>query len=136
MTSELSLTMRAIVSGIAIDDRYGRQVALGRLKAILPPSKELVAGSVEYARGPFALGRLEGQVRFTASASASAVAVLNADALRAELAGLSISEANDLLSARPELSTADPPVLKVYPKGLEKMPILTIQIDLRLKEQT
>ncbi len=136
MTSELSLTMRATVSGIAVDDRYGRQVALGRLKAILPPGKELVAGSVEYSRGPFALGRPEGQVSFTATVSAIAVAALNADALRAKLAGLSISEANDLLSARPEISAADPPVLKVYPKGLEKMPMLSIQIDLRLKEQT
>ena len=135
MTSELSLTMRAVVSGIAIDDRYGRQVALGRLKAMLPPGVELLAASLEYSRGPFALGPLEGQVRFTATATASAIAALNADALRAQLAGLSISEANDLLRARPEISTAAPPLFKLYPKGLEKMPILSIRIDLRLNEQ-
>lgn len=132
MTSELSLTMRAVVSGIAVDDRYGRQVALGRLRAMLPPGKDLLAGSAEYSRGPFTLGRLNGQIRFTATASASAVAELDADALRADLAGLSVSEATALLSARPEISAADPPVLTVYPNGLEQMPALPIRIEVRL----
>ena len=133
MTSELSLTMRAVVSAIAVDDRVGRQVALYRLKAMLPLGAELVAASVEYARGAFTLGHLDGQVRFTVTASARAAAELDADALRAELAGLSIGEAIELLGARPEISSADPPLLKLYPKGLERMPILPIRIDLRLE---
>ncbi len=135
MTSELSLTMRAVVSGIAVDDRLGRQVALSRLRAMLPPGKVLVAGSADYSRGPFTIGRLEGQIHFTASASASAVGELKADDLRAELAGLSISEARDLLSARPEVSAKDPPKLDLYPASLRTMPTLSLRIEMRVKDQ-
>lgn len=135
MTSELSLTMRAVVSAIAIDDRYGRQVALGRLRAMLPAGKDLLAGSEEYSRGPFALGPADGQVRFTATARASAVAGLDASTLRATLAGISVNDAKSLLLAGPEISAADPPVLTLYPKGLERMPALPIRIELRFNQQ-
>lgn len=134
MTTELSLTMRAVVSAIAIDERYGRQIALGRLRAMLPPGKTILKNSSDYSRGPFALGQQDQQVRFTARASASAVAELDADALRAELAGLSLSDARDLLQARHEISAAEPPVFNLYPPSLDKMPILSIRISLRLKE--
>ena len=136
MTSELSLTMRAVVSAVAIDERYGSQVSLAKLRANLPPGKSLMADSIAYSRGPFALGRLDGQVRFTASASASAVADLDLEALRAELAGLRVNDAKAWLSARPELSPAEPPALRLYPNGLEQMPLLPIRIELRLREQS
>ena len=135
MTTELSLTMRAVVGAIAVDERYGKQVVLGRLRANLPPGATLLADEVEYKRGPFTRGRLEGQVSFTASGAASAVAELNPDRLRDDLVGLSAAEAISLLNARPELSNSDPPAIKVYPPGLERMPILAIRIDLRLKDQ-
>jgi hypothetical protein len=133
MTSELSLTMRALVIALAVDDRYGRQVAVGRLKAKLPDGASLIADSVQYARGPFAPGRHSGQIRFTVTGSALAKPVLDAEALRAALAGLSLGEATDLLDARAGLSPANRPVLTVYPKGLARMPLLPIRIDLQIK---
>ena len=136
MTSELSLSMRALVAALAIDDRYARQVAVGRLKANLTPGKILVGDSIEYSRGPFTLGRLNGQVQFTVTSSAIARSELDAGALRSALAGLSLDEATDLLLARPELSAADPPVLNLYPSGLEQMPMLPIRIDLQIKGRT
>jgi len=134
MTTELSLTMRAVVSAIAIDERYGRQIALGRLRGMMPRGKTLLEEAFEYSRGPFALSQQNGQVRFTARASGSAVAALDADALRAQLAGLSLSDAKALLRAQPAISAAEPPLLNIYPPGLDKMPILSIRIDLRLKD--
>ena len=133
MTSELSLTMRAVVSAVAVDERFGRQVAQARLRSMLPPGNELIAGSLEYSRGPFSLGRLDENVRFTATASARAAAAIDKDTLRAELARLSVAEAHRLLASLPELSATDPPVLKLYPKGLQTMPTLAIRIDLRLE---
>lgn len=133
MTSELSLSMRALVAALAIDDRYAGQVAVGSLKANLPPGKILVGDSIEYSRGPFTLGRENGRVQFTATSSASARSAIDAGALRAALAGLSREEATDLLLARPELSAAHPPVLNLYPKGLARMPMLPIRIELHIK---
>lgn len=136
MTSELSLSMRAVVAALAIDDRYARQVAVGSLKTNLPPGKMLVGNSIAYSRGPFTLGLENGRVQFTATSSANARADIDPDALRAALAGLSLDQATDLLLARPELSAADPPVLNLYPKGLAQMPMLPIRIDLQIKGQT
>lgn len=136
MTSELSLSMRALVAALAIDERYARQIAVGSLKANLPPGKILVGDSIEYSRGPFTMGRVNGQVQFTAASSASARSEVDLGALRAALAGLSLEEATELLLARPELSAADPPVLNLYPKGLAQMPMLPIRIDLQIKGQT
>lgn len=136
MTSELSLSMRALVAALAIDDRYARQVAVGSLKANLPPGNILVGDSIEYSRGPFTLGRENGQVQFTATSRASARSEFDAGALRSALAGLSLSEATDLLLAQPELSAADPPVIDLYPIGLAQMPMLPIRIDLQIKGST
>ncbi|MYE28032.1 MAG: hypothetical protein F4X87_12635 [Chloroflexi bacterium] len=136
MTSELSLSMRAVVAALAIDDRYARQVAVGSLKANLPPDKILVGDSIEYSRGPFTIGRVNGKVQFTAATSASARSELDLGALRAALAGLSLDEALALLLAKTELSAFDPPVLNLYPKGLARMPMLPIRIDLQIKGAT
>jgi len=133
MTSELSLTMRAVISALAVDERFGRQVALERLRANLAPGQELLATSLEYKRGPFALGRRDGQVRFTAESSATVAAALDLDSLRNRLAGLSLDEAKDLLASSPALSAADPAELRLYPPGLERMPSLPLRIDLRIR---
>lgn len=136
MTSELSLSMRAVVVALTIDDRYARQVAVGSLKANLPPGKMLVGESITYSRGPFTLGLENGRVQFTATSSAKARSDIDADALRAALAGLSLDEASDLLKAQPELSPDVPPVLNLFPKGLARLPILPIRIHLQIKGRT
>ncbi|MCY3832152.1 MAG: baseplate J/gp47 family protein [Chloroflexi bacterium] len=133
MTSELTLTMRAIVSALAIDERYGRQIALTKLKSNLAPSQALSPASIEYDRGPFALGRTAGQVHFTVASSAAVAVELDMDSLRRQLAGLSLDEARDLLAALPKISESSPPVLEVYPHGFETLPILPLRIDLRVK---
>ena len=132
MTSELTLTMRAVVSALAVDEQHGRQIALTKLKANLAPSQELAPASFDYTRGPFALGPTEGQVQFTAASSATVAATLDIDSLRRRLAGLSLNKAGDLLANLPEISDPIPPVLTVYPHGLETMPILPFRIDLRV----
>ena len=134
MTTELSLTLRAVISAIAIDERYGRQIALGRLRAMLPPGKTLVEAASDYTRGPFTLSKQNGQVSFTARASGRALADVDALALRDQLAGLSLSDARALLRAQPAISVAEPPQLVLYPPGIEAMPILPIRIELRLKD--
>ena len=135
MTSELSLTMRAVVSALAVDERYIRQIGLGRLKANLAPGQELVAASLDITRGPFALGGREGQARFTARSRADVAAALDLNALRDRLAGLSLDEATDLLASLPELSSTDAAELRLYPQGIERMPSLPVRIDLRVKDQ-
>ena len=119
MTSELSLTMRAVVSALMVDDRYGRQLTTARIRDKIPAGFKLVDESVSYARGPFQPGRADGQINFTATANATVIADFNPVHLREKLAGLSLEDARQLLRSQAELSDQDPPqVFAVSPKRL------------------
>ena len=135
MTSELSLTMRAVVSALVVDDRYGRQLAAARLRDKIPANFELVADSLTYARGPFKIGRADGQINFTATASAAVIATFEGEQLRERLAGISLAEARDLLAMQPELSSKRPPRISLYPPSLQRMPIMAVRIRVRESER-
>ncbi len=133
MTSELSLTMRAVVSALIIDERFGAQVALERLRAELRQDTRLLADSVEYSRGPFGPGPRESQIAFTATSSGTVAAVLDEALLRERLAGAGLDEARTLLASLPQLSGDFPARITLYPEFLERMPLLPLRIDLRLR---
>ena len=135
MASELSLSMRAVVSGLAIDDRYGRQLLLARLKAAAPAEKELQLDSVAYVRGPFSQSRADGQISFTVHGIASVIAKIDSDDLREQLAGATLEQARKLLAGKAEISTADPPLIEVFPSRLGRMPQLAIRIDVQVRDQ-
>ena len=136
MTSELSLTMRAVVTALAIDDRYGRQLLLARLKAAVPDQKELLLDSVVYQRGPFSQTRAGGQISFTVAGSAIVIAKLNSNQLRDQLAGATLDQAQKLLAQKPEISSTDPPQIDLFPQNLQRMPKLAVRIDVRVRERT
>ncbi len=134
MTSELSLTMRAVVSALAIDDRFGRQLLLARLKAAAPADKMLLLDSVSYTRGPFSQTRADGQVSFTVAGSGVVIAQIDRNQLRERLAGLSLAEAHSLLAADPAVSKVDPPEFQLYPSSLSSMPLLPIRINVQVRD--
>ena len=134
MTSELSLTMRAVVSALAVDDRYGRQLVLARLKEKVPNEKELLIESLAYTRGPFKLGRANGQINVTATGSATVIAKLELNQLREQLAGTTLQEARELLVAQNEISVANPPQIKLFPQALQRMPTLAVRIDVQVRD--
>lgn len=135
MTSELSLTMRAIVSALVVDDRYGRQLTLARIRDKIPTNFQLVDNSLTYARGPFQLGRADGQITFTARGSATVRANFNRDLLREQLAGLSLDEASELLGSREELSDQYPAHIALFPQALERMPTMAVRIQVRERDR-
>lgn len=135
MTSELSLTMRATVSALVVDDRYGRQLTTARLRDKIPANFELVDDSLTYVRGPFKMGRADGQVNFTATGSATVIADFNFDHLREQLAGLSLKEARALLEQQAELSDQDPARILLFPQALQRMPTMAVRIQVRERER-
>ena len=136
MTTELSLTMRAEISAMVVDERYGRQVALARLRTQIPADKHLLAGSVVFRRGPFHMSKSNGQATFTVSSSARIIATLDRDNVREQLAGLSASEAQVYLASLDALSDDEPFALMLQPQGLERMPTLPIRINIQVHEPT
>ncbi len=135
MTSELTLTMRAVVSALAVDTRFARAVAAARLRAAVPAAWQLREETIRYQRGPFQLDSERGQVTFTISAAARAVAALQRDELRALLAGRSLEAAAAALAAHEAVAQAQPPQLSLHPAGWQLMPYLPIRIDIKLREK-
>ena len=135
MTSELSLTMRAIVSALVVDDRYARQLTFDRIRDKVPANFELLDNSLTYARGPFTPGRADGQINFTATSSATVRAGFDGDLLREQLAGLALREAREYLKSQEELSDRNPARISLFPQALQRMPTMAIRINVRVEDR-
>ncbi len=135
MTSEVSLTMRAVISAIVIDEAQARQVLMARLKAAAPEGMRLLQDSFDYERGAFSLSRAKEQVRFTASAKVIVLAQLDGDALREQLAGANLDEARAILAEYSAILQQPAPRLSLHPRGLGHMPLLPIRIHIEARDE-
>lgn len=133
VASELSLTMRAVVSALAVDEKLARQVALAQLEAAVPPDMTLRSDTYVYERGAFNLARAKDQIRFTARGSGIALAALDADALREQLAGAELTEAQNILRDNRAFAQQPPPQLSLHPRGFGRMPLLPIRIHIEIQ---
>lgn len=135
MTSELSLTMRAGVSALAVDERYARQVVQAKLKAAMPMSGELLPETMNYRRGPFALSRSGEMVTFTATGSAIASATIDRGSLREQLAGISLDSAQELLAGSPAVARSPAPQIDLHPAELGQMPTLAFRVRVHIRDR-
>ncbi len=134
VADELSLTMRAVVSAMVIDDHFGRQLALARLSAQPPPGAKLRQDSMIYTRGPIRQHEASNQVTFPATSSAKVMPEFNVSQLQERLAGVSLEEAQQILASQPEVSSAASPQIVIYPEGFGRMPLLPIRINIQVRE--
>ena len=134
ITSELSLTMQAVVSAMVVDDHFGRQVTLAQLSAQKPPGAKLYRDSIMYTRGPITRQESPGRVVFTAAGSAKVMPQFDAAPLQERLAGMSLDEAQEILAAQAELASDSPAQILVSPPGFGRMPLLPIRIEVHVRE--
>lgn len=134
VTDELSLTMRAVVSAMVVDDHFGQQVTLARLLSQKPAGAKLRQDSIIYTRGPIIRQESPSRVTFRAASRAKIMPELKAAQLQERLAGASLDEARDILASQPELSRAAPAQILLRPAGLERMPLLPVRIDIQIQE--
>lgn len=134
VTDELSLTMRAVVSAMVVDDHFGQQVTLARLSAQKPLGTKLRRDSITYTRGPIIRQESPSRFAFRAASGAKVMPELDAAQLQARLAGLSLDEARDILASQPELSRAAPAQILLRPAGFGRMPLLPVRIDIQIQE--
>ena len=134
MARELTLDMRAVVTALVIDDRFGKQVALARLKDRLEPEQTLLEESLSYARGPARWQAEAGTVAMTATISGTTEAMVDLAHLRQTLAGRTLDEAREILLSRDDLSQSEPPMIEIFPAAFGRMPFLAVRIALRLRE--
>ena len=134
VTNELSLTMRAVVSAMVVDDHFGQQVTLAQLSLQKPAGTKLRQDSITYTRGPITRQESFNQVAFSAASSAKVMPEFNATQLQERLAGISLAEAQQMLASQTELASTSPARISISPEGFERMPLLPVRIEIQIRE--
>jgi len=132
-TDSISLTMRAVVSAMVVDDRFGQQITLAQLSSQLEAGKSIRPDSTTYTRGPIISQESANRVIFTATSTAKIVQQFDAGQLQQQLAGLSLADAQRILATQINVTTAKPPQIIISPEGFSQMPILPIRIDIQVQ---
>lgn len=128
----LTITIRANVRALIVDEQSARSAALAKLSAQIPPGRRLVLDSIQYERGPV---RTEnGQTTFTLSASGNVAAAVDAERVRQRIAGMDVQSALDTLNQGWLLDPRRAPEIEVWPAILGRLPVLPIRIGVSVEQ--
>lgn len=128
----LTLTMRAVVEAVAIDERFARQIAFARLSAEKPRGLVLVPESVVTTRGAVADITPERRITFNVRAEGITRAEVDLNRLRRGLAGRTPAEAAEWLALETALAPDVSPQFFITPEGFPRLPLLAPRISLEV----
>lgn len=131
-TDTISLTMRVVVEAIAIDDRFGQQVAFAKLSSQKPADLLIVPDSLSYSRGNLiAIDAVNQSVRFEASAEGLVRADYDIEALRGLLVGMDSASVPALIARQVRLAEGQMPMIEITPGWFNRMPFLPFRIQIK-----
>lgn len=128
--SELSLTLRVLAQGTALNQSQTNEAMLEAVRKSIPERGMLVADSVAFQREPGAeaLGR---QVQFTMTALADYMVPIDPVEVKQTISGMSPDEAAAAVSSR--WSLARPPEIYHDPEWMETLPRFGSRIQVRVE---
>ena len=130
VANEVTVTMRASVTAVVLDESLSRQIATSRLRDLTPSGAAILSDTIRYGRGPVSWQPARNQARFVARAKGSAVARVETSQLREQLAGLSLGDAAKLIESQVEVAGGVTTKIDLFPSSLGRMPSLPIRISL------
>lgn len=128
--SELTLTLRVLAQGTALNQSQTNEAMLGALRRSIPERGMLVADSVAFRREPGAEA-LSRQVQFTMTALADYVVPIDPQEVKQTITGLSPEEAAAAVSTRWPL--ARPPEIYHDPQWMGTLPPFGSRIQVRVE---
>ena len=136
VSDTVSLTMRAVVSAIVIDDRFGQQIALAELSSQIEAGKSIRPESVTYTRGPIIRQESDNRVTFSAIGTAKVIQPFDPIMMQEQLAGKSLADAQRIISTQINTGISSQPDITITPNGFNQMPLLPIRIEIQVQNQT
>ncbi|MCB9150748.1 MAG: hypothetical protein H6641_18495 [Caldilineaceae bacterium] len=129
-SDELTLDLRLLAQGTAVEDALSTQAALTELRRAIPDMGRLVTDSITYRREPgvVTVGR---SVEYTVTASAEYVIPIDAAEVRDLIAGTRPADAIAALQQRWQLER--PPEIYRDPELLPTLPTLPNRIQVRVE---
>ena len=128
--SELSLNLRSLAQGVAVDNDLAREAMQLALENAVPERGRVVADSIAFKRYPqtTVVGR---SVQFTMVVEAEYVIPIDDDEIRDAIINMTPEEASTVLMARWNL--ARPPDIYRDPEWLSTLPPFANRIQLRIE---
>lgn len=127
--AELSLTLRQLARGVAVDEVVLREALLQRAQEAIPPAAKLVASSVVAQRMP-GVDIVGNTVQFTMTVNAEYVIPIDPGEVRSAIAGLRPAEAISLVQQRWPM--ARPPEIYRDPEWFATLPAIGNRIQVRV----
>jgi hypothetical protein len=131
-TDTVSLTLKVRIQVLVIDETPARRVAYAALSRQLA-SRRIVVESVTYQRGRVNEVDAQGKATFLMSASGEAVNAIDGVALRDQLAGMGVREAQTHLNQTVLLDPRRPPEILIQPGFMGRLPVLAARLDVEIK---
>lgn len=130
----LTLTMRARVEAVTVDETVAQQVAFARISGSLPPGQSLVPNSVSYQCCTVEGVTPEGQIIFLINGSGRAAPQIDTSAFQQNLSGLSVADAYTWLNTRLPQAGQNSANIELAPDWFGRLPTLPMRIRIQVVE--
>jgi MFS family permease len=131
----LSLTMRAVVEAIAVDEQFARQIGYAQMSNQIAAGQFLKPQTGTYDRGGVSnIDAASGRITFGLTGSGLATQQINAQTLGERLAGKSLNDATAYLVNEIQQADGTLPSITVSPDWFGQMPLLPMRITIQLIE--
>jgi hypothetical protein len=127
----LTLTMRATVQALAINEQLGRQVTFAKLAQQIPRGREIKADTLIYERQTVTSVTQNGQIEFSMTGTGIVEGQLNIGQIQQRLAGRSINDALAYMLTEIPLEPDTMPRITLSPAWLGHLPLLPIRITIQ-----
>jgi len=129
VTDRLTLHMRILARGLAVDGNGADSLVKRRLMGKVPPSANLIPESVRIVRSEAEL-QDDGSVRFREVATGKMVRAIDEMAVRQQVRGKGVEEAKRILKERWPL--AEEPEIRLEPRWQDAIPRFPYRIQVRV----
>jgi len=133
----VSLTMKAVVDAIVVDEQFARQVVLAQLARQVGAGESIVPESVTYDLGCQSTSRTDpstGQITFQMGGSGIIKSQLDLEQIKQNLAGRSVNDASAYLVTELPLQSGFVPQISIWPEGFSNMPLLPFRITIQTQD--
>jgi hypothetical protein len=134
VADSLTLTMRAVVEAIAVDEQFGWDIAFTRMQQEIPVGRELRPETVTYERGPVLGIDAERRIAFVLVGSGTVFGQVNVGLLRERLAGRSLDDAQGYLLSEVDIEEGTAPHISLSPDWFGRLPLVPMRISIDLQD--
>ncbi len=129
----VDLTMRAVVEAVVVDSSQGQRIAFAEIGRQIR-GRLLKPETLNYTRGAVTSVDAAGRVTFILMGEVDVISDVNRAALAAQLAGLSVSDAEQHILETINLADGGPAQITLNSPWGEQMPLLAARISVRVVE--